>query len=651
MALDPDFAALLAPSMAGQQIAPAVSPQVTAPFAGARAAPAAPSPNGRLDPEFQAELNAAQRFTPARSPQGASLDPDFAALAGGLDPDTPAAAAKAAYTAAQSTPQYLKFGPWTTPVPLPHWLDNTLGGMGGRALQLGQYVDKTFGGTPDPLNAAVAQQLQTGPAGKVGSFLTDTLLTAPIGGAVTSGVARLGGLGARVAGNVFGDAAIQGATQGALTAPPGQRLQGAALGAALSPVLPLAGTLGGKVAQGLTRTPEAQALLDRGVPLTPGQMNPEGAVTNRLEQAFTNLPLIGGKIANARAGSAQQYTRGMLQDALAPGASLTTAPHADFNDLVADAQRGFDQAYDTTLRSSAGGIPVAPRILNPTQPNVYVPLTKAFQQLADQPRLGLTATQRLAMGDQLQEKLAETIALAKRGGGMTADDLQALRSDLRDAARDVSPIDNASRAQKGFWSDAQQSVTQALNSQLPAQTSQALRNIDQQYAKFAIVRRAAVLAKDQPGGPTPAQFTQAIKEATPPNAYAAGGGWNRDVSKAARSVFQSTIPHTGATGAGIIAPVMHGLEGAGAFALGMHNPLALGGALAGLGGIAGAYTRPGLRALAGQTGWQQAAQRGLGAIPAPALEAISRYGRAALLAPPLQGAQQSPAPWMAPAYQ
>ncbi len=31
-------------------------------------------------------------------------------------------------------------------------------------------------------------------------------------------------------------------------------------------------------------------------------MNPEGAVTNRVEQAFTNLPLIGGKIANARAG-------------------------------------------------------------------------------------------------------------------------------------------------------------------------------------------------------------------------------------------------------------------------------------------------------------------------------------------------------------
>ncbi len=125
-----------------------------------------------------------------------------------------------------------------------------------------------------------------------------------------------------------------------------------------------------------------------------------------------------------------------------------------------------------------------------------LPLTDAFQQLADKPRLGMTVTQRQAMGQQLQEKLAETIAVAKRSGGMTADDLQGLRSDLRDAVRDVSPTDNASRAQKGFWTDAQQAVTQALNSQLPASTAQALQNIDQQYAKFAIVRRAAVLAKD-----------------------------------------------------------------------------------------------------------------------------------------------------------
>ena len=567
----------------------------------------------------------------------------------GQDPN--AAAAKAAYDAAQNRPAYLKFGPWTTPLRIPHAVDNTLGGMGGRGLQLWQWAEKSLGGKPDPLNAAVAQQLQTGPAGQVGSFLTDALLTAPIGGAATDALTRVGGVGARIAANTFGRAAVQGAVQGAATAPPGSRLEGAALGGALGAALPALGRPVGKLVTGLTRTPEAQALLDRGVSLTPGQMNPEGRIVNRIEQAFTNLPVIGGGIAKARAAAPIQYARTMLGDALAPGDVAATGTH-DFNELVADAKRGFDEAYDSTLRSTVpgGGFPVGPKIMNAGSPDV--PLSKAFQQLAAKPRLGLTPGQRQAMGKELQEKLAETIAVAKRSGGMTADDLQALRSDIRDAVRDVSPTDNASRAQKDFWNDAQATVTRALESQLPAKTSQALRDIDQQYAKFAIVRRAAALAKDQPHGPTPAQFTQAIKEATAPNAYAAGAGWNRGLSKGARSVFQSTIPQTGASGAGLIAPVMHAAEGAGALALGAHNPLALAGVGAGLGGIAGAYTRPGLRVLAGQTGVQQAAQRALARLSPAAREAIGRYGRTAVLqralAPQLQSLPApSLAPWMA----
>jgi hypothetical protein len=211
---------------------------------------------------------------------------------------------------------------------------------------------------------------------------------------------------------------------------------------------------------------------------------------------------------------------------------------------------------------------------------------------------------------------------------------------MRDAARDVSPVDNASRAQQGFWNDAQQTVTQALESQLPAATSQALRDIDQQYSKFAIVRSVAKATKDNPNGPSPAQFAQAIAKATAPNAYASGAGFNRDLSKAAQSVFASTVPHTGLTGAGIVGPVVHGIEGVGMGALGMHDPMALAGLLGGIGAVGGAYTGPGLRALAGQTGWQQMLQRIGGRVPASSKEAIGRYARAGLLGdvmPQLQG--------------
>jgi len=93
--------------------------------------------------------------------------------------------------------------------------------------------------------------------------------------------------------------------------------------------------------------------------------------------------------------------------------------------------------------------------------------------------------------------------------------------------------------------------------------------------------------------------------------------------------------------------VVHAAEGAGAFALGAHNPLLLAGLAGGLGAVGGAYTAPGLRALAGQTAWQQALQARLGAVPPALREALSRYGRTALAQPILNtNLQPPPAPWV-----
>jgi hypothetical protein len=578
-----------------------------------------------------------------------------AAGSGPLDPDSPQAYAQAAQSAAQredSTPQTLQlgFGPGAqinTHIPLPHWLANGLQGIGGETMRIGQGLTQTLGGQTDPLLHAVAQQDVSTPAGKAGAFLVDTALTAPIGGAATSGLARLGGVGARIAANAFGRAAAQGALQGAITADPGQRWQGAGLGAALSQIAPLVGSAVGKLATGLARTPEAQTLLDRGVALTPGQMNPEGAVTNRLEQALTHVPFIGGKIANARGAAAGQYTRSMVEDALAPGATLTPAPDANFNDLVANAQRGFDHAYDSTLRSTVpgGGYPMKPVIMNASGPDV--PLSTAFAQLTSRARPGLLDPVQRQLGKNLQGLLANTLQVARQSGGLQADDLQQLRSSLRDAMRDVSPIDNASRAQRGFWNDAQQLVTQALKSQLPGKVGNALDDIDRQYSKFAIVRNVAKAAKDQPAGPTPSQWSTAIAQATPANQYTAGGGWNRDLTKAARSTFQQTVPHTGATGAGTIGPIVGGIEAAMHPAFIAAHPLSLGGIAGGLGALYGAYTKPGLRFLAGQSAPQRAVQGLLGSISPAAKEAIGRYGRAGLLGG-LLGLQQQPAGLLAP---
>ncbi|HWG75560.1 MAG TPA: hypothetical protein VN660_02070 [Steroidobacteraceae bacterium] len=572
-----------------------------------------------------------------------ALKQPTASSAGPINPDSPGAYAQAAATGASQSDAnptlqlgYSRGHILDTHIPIPTWLAQGLSGAGGEAVRLGQGAKQTVGMQTDPLLRAVSQQELSTTAGKVGGDLADMAITAPIGGAATSGLAKLGGIGARIAGNALGNAAVQGAVQGAITANPGQRLEGAGLGAALAPVLPLAARGVGSIATGLTRTPEAQALLNRGVQLSPGELNPDGTVVNRLEQAATHIPIIGGKIANVRGSLTPQISRLMVDDAAAPGATVSHT--GDFNDAVADLKAGYDNAYQSTLGTKGNGFPMRPAIMNSQGPDVA--LSDAFQRLAARPALGLTAQMRSSMGQQLQDQLNEVLGVAKRSGGLEATDLQSLRSALRDASRDVSPVDNASRAQRGFWDSAQQLVSQAMKSQLPPDVSSALDDIDAQYGKFATVREVAKSLKDKET-PTLQHWSTAVARTTPPNVYASGGGWNRDLLKAATAVGKTTVPNTGATGAGTIGPIIAGIEGAMHPAFIAAHPVALGGVAGGLGALYGAYTRPGLRLLAGQTAPQRAVQGLLQAMHPAAKEAIGRYARTGLLngllQPQLQG--------------
>lgn len=518
------------------------------------------------------------------------------------------------------------------------WLKNAPMAAGGEFTRLGMGL---AGKKMDPLMQSVFDADKNASPGV--APLTDVLATAPAamaaGEAVPAAAARYGIPALKgLAASPVGMGAVQGGVQGLLTADPGQRLQGGLLGAATGGVVPAVGSAVGKLATGLTRTPEAQNLVSQGLNLPMGMLNPSGPM-NKLEQAFTHIPFVGSKIANARAAVPAQVTERMVQDAAAPGAQLAPGIGGDINEAVSQLKDGFENAYQTTLGTKGTGFPVSAQIMNTVGANV--PLGKAFQAVAATPRLGLDAATRASLGKQLQAQLNETLAVARRTGGLEATDLQGLRSAIRDAGRDVSPVDNASRALKGFWSDAEDRVTAALKSQLPPDTSAALDQIDQQYGKFATVRGLAASVKDRT--PTINDWSNAIARSTPPNVYAAGGGWNRGLVNSAAQVAKATVAHTGALGAGTIAPAV-GALGAGIEA-GLHpafvmaHPAAFGGTAAAIGGLYGAYTQPGMRFLAGQTGPQKAVQGLLSRIP----QGVGRAGSLATRSALIQGLLSSPA--------
>lgn len=512
------------------------------------------------------------------------------------------------------------------------WLKNAPIAAGGEFDRLYHGIT---GQPMDPLSQAVLSGAKNNAPGA--APLTDMLATLPATMGATAALPALG-LGA-VAANPLALGAVQGGLQGALTANPGQRLQQGALGAVTGAALPMVGGALGKLATGLSRTPAAQSLLDQGVTLPPGLLNPSGA-GNTAEQALTHIPLIGSKVAGARNAVPAQITDLMTQDAVAPGQRLPKG--LNINDAVSGLKNGYDAAYT----SAVGGYPAAAKIMRTTGSDI--PLTNAFNSVISTARPGLTPGARTQLGNTLQAQLQEVINAARQSGqGLQATDLQQFRSTLRTLAREA-PEGTTQSAVRGFWQDAQDKVTQALESQLPPKSAALLRATDAQYGKFATVSDLANSVKDRT--PTMNDWSSAIARNTPDPVYAAGGGWNRGLIQSAAQVVKPTVAHTGALGAGAIAPAMAGLEAALHPSWVLSHPLASVGTGAGIGGLWSAYTQPGMRALAGQTAPQKAVMGLLNSlhptVKAGLKQLLQSSGTQGLLSntAPSQGLLSQPAP-------
>jgi hypothetical protein len=572
--------------------------------------------DAQLDPEFQQLLDTVQGKSSSIpwNTKAANAAAMTHGGTGGYDPANSAWMQRWGPTAGMSTPALALAGAGQGLTDVARHAGNLVGLESDQDLRNAKALD--------------APLLGTG-AGRLGQFVGQTAALAPVGMGAGAALGRMGALGARLAANPIASGAIQGAGQGALMADPGERGKGALMGGALGTSVPALAAGLGKAAYGVSRTPEAQLLLDRGIDLTPGQMNPRG-MANRMEQAAEGALGVGDLIQNARQNAMGQYSRAALQDAMPAGQKLAGA--GDFNELIDEAAAKFDTAYD-----GAKGFPVGAKIMQVQGPDI--PLSKALQQVAAKPRIGLTADARSDWGQQLNDQLNEVIKTAKATGGMQSDHLIAFRSAIRDALRGENGTDNASRAARSLLQDANDKVTQALESQLPTDVAQTLRQTDQQYARFSILRNAAVAAKDAPGGPTPFQISTAIAKATPPNAYARGAGAGRDLSKAAMDTFQNNVPRTGLAGVGRLALPAAALGG-----VGLAHPAAL--ALpAGMAALT--LTQTGRKLAAGNTAAQKWLQGLLGnvqgTVPANVRNLPGLYARSGLLSGAAPRLQQMPA--------
>jgi len=413
-------------------------------------------------------------------------------------------------------------------------LDRLRAGVGQGMTNIGRQAANIVGMRSDEQLAGDAQQdaalLDTG-MGKAGSIIGEIAATAPLGG-LAAGGARAAGAGLIRAG------VAEGAAQGALTAGPGNRLKGAGTGAAFGAVLPGGAAALRRVAKPLKSTAAARKLLRADVNLTPGELNPAGKI-NQWEQALQSGAIGGAAIREAREGSMRDFQRAVTNRSLAPGAPKIGRGVDDVNEMVTQAEKGFNDAYSgavtgynqmqpSIVRTAGGDIPL----------RSFPQRQGVFERAATQNYPGRHVTP--SMRNDLSASLQDQVDALGKGQYVTGEALQRLRSAVRTMGRDTDVA-----GERAILRGASEGVTDVLRSQMQPDDFAKLQKIDAAYPEFKILQDVTRRGGDQPGGWTPAQLSQSVRSATDLGDYAKGGGRLRDLSKAGREVFEQRSLPTG----------------------------------------------------------------------------------------------------------
>ena len=394
-------------------------------------------------------------------------------------------------------------------------------------------------------------------AGRVGSSLLPFMLTGGVsalpqataqGSKLASALRSIGSASAKggaygvaqpvhdVSDNFLKDKAIQGGVGSGLS------MIAAPLGAAASRVIKP------------KTAPEAKALIDQGVTLTPGQIL--GGTFGSIENKATSIPIVGDAIKNAQRRSVDDVNIAAYKRALNPIGKepVGKAGHEGIQD-VSDKLSG---AYNELL----------PRLQFRSDPQ-FVSDTQNLTQLAS----NLPAPQAAQFTKIFRDKLYSRLGPQ---GTMDGKALKGVESELGNLAKGYHSDASFDNRQLG---DAVSELQNAIRSNLQRTNPDAadeLKAINTGYANYARLRGAAASSGAVNGVFTPAQLQAAVRggdKSVGKGDFAKGNALMQDLSSSAKNTI-TNYPDSGTVGRGLIAA----LSGA---ALAPTNPGLVGSALAG----------------------------------------------------------------------
>lgn len=249
-------------------------------------------------------------------------------------------------------------------------------------------------------------------------------------------------------------------------------------------------SLASAIARGEIDKPVAY-LLSNGVDLAPWQKAKPSSALARVGKAMSSVAE-GEEIAKV-ADRANAQTRALvLGKGIPPGMEAFPKGHvANVSADLGKLREGFNEAY-----TKIDFLPVYPTVMRGEGQSVT--LREAFGEAIDAVDFADPAVASRVKG-QLDRKLSQIGVNPDKAQAVSrikAEGLLKIRSDLRTRAGKLAgSTDQAAVDEREMLHAAEDAITEALDSQIPPESAQYLRDVDRRYASFAAARDAQAMAR------------------------------------------------------------------------------------------------------------------------------------------------------------
>lgn len=384
-----------------------------------------------------------------------------------------------------------------------------------------QELDQQLASDERQYQAARAATGQTGFDGA--RLLGGIAATAPLTAAMPAAAATLPG---RVAAGAAGGTAfglLNPVTDGEYGA---EKAKQAAIGAASGGALSAVGAgLGRMLAPRAAQNPQVRALLNEGITPTPGQI--VGGTAQRIEDKLMSVPVVGDAIQTARRRGQEEFNRAALNRAVAPIGGRVTAVGREGMQQVDSA---ISAAYDGLL----------PRLTFRADAQFGREIGRLQQMVATLPEQQARQFESIVRS-QVASRLTPQ-------GAATGQHFKLIESEIGRLARTYGGSSVAGERSLGAaLGELQTSLRGALSRSNPHLAPE-LGRINQAYANYVRLQRAAGGAGAESGVFTPAQLSAAVRGADSSvrkGRFARGEALMQDLSDAGKAVMGSKVPNSG----------------------------------------------------------------------------------------------------------